>query len=406
MKVLFFSDHFYPEPSAPAAHVYERATLWVAAGHEVTVLTSAPNFPEGKVYAGYKNAWRSVEVLQGIRVVRVKTFITRNEGFFLRILDYLSYCLSASVHAWREARPDVVVSTSPHLFIAVAGAVHALLRRLPHVMEVRDLWPATIAATGSMGRGTVYRMLERLELWLYRRSERVILLTPAFERDLRSRHVPAEKLRVVINGANLALFRPRPRDEDLARQLGLQGRFVIGYLGTLGLTHDLGNAIRAAHLLKDVPVTFLFVGVGAAKAELERMVEETGLTNVKFVPRQAKEEMPRYWSVCNAALVHLKDDPVFGTVIPSKIFESMAMGLPIVYVGPEGEGPAIVRKAGAGLVVRPGDPAALAEAVRSLGGDPHRCQELAAASLAAAPMYSREHQAEATLAVLAEAAQS
>src|SRR5262245_16123950 len=170
MNILFFSDHFRPEPSAPAAHVHERAKLWVTWGHRVTVLTSAPNFPEGKVYSGYRNRWRGVEMMDGIRVVRVKTFITRNEGFLLRTLDYLSYCLCASLFAWFEERPDVIISTSPHLFIAVAGVVHGRLRGVPHVMEVRDLWPASIAANASMRKGWIYRLLESLELWLYRKS--------------------------------------------------------------------------------------------------------------------------------------------------------------------------------------------------------------------------------------------
>ena len=146
LKILFLSDHFYPEPSAPAAHVFERAALWVSEGHSVTVVTSAPNFPEGRVFPGYRNSWRTRETLKGIRVVRVKTYMARNEGSFRRTLDYLSYMVSSFLFAFGEERPDVVVSTSPHLFVAVAGVMHASLRRVPHVFELRDLWPATIAA--------------------------------------------------------------------------------------------------------------------------------------------------------------------------------------------------------------------------------------------------------------------
>jgi putative colanic acid biosynthesis glycosyltransferase WcaI len=404
MHILFFSDHFRPEPSAPAAHVHERAKLWVAWGHRVTVLTSAPNFPEGKVYPGYRNRWRTVEMVDGIRVVRVKTLITRNEGFLLRILDYLSYCLCASLFAWFEERPDVIISTSPHLFIAVAGVVHGGLRRVPHVMEVRDLWPATIAATGSMRKGWVYRRLESLELWLYRKSAMIIPLTRAFEHDLLGRGVPARKIEVVVNGANLELFSPRPPDPEIRRAYNLADRFVIGYLGTLGLTHGLENVILAAERLRETRVTFYFVGVGADKAHLEDLVAARGLSNVVFAPRQLKEEMPRYWSVCDASLIHLKDDPVFSTVIPSKIFESMAMGLPIIFVGPTGEGSEIVTEAEAGIAVAPGRPEALADAALALATDPVRCLGLAKHSLAAAPKWSRERQARDTLSVLSRAA--
>jgi glycosyltransferase involved in cell wall biosynthesis len=271
-------------------------------------------------------------------------------------------------------------------------------------MEIRDLWPATIAATGSMGKGWVYRRLEALELWLYRSSAKIISLTRAFERDLVSRGIPAGKVEVVVNGANLELFSPRPRDSEVERSYHLAGRFVIGYLGTLGLTHGLENVIAAAEQLRGTRVTFFFVGVGADKAHLEELVSARSLSNVVFAPRQLKEEMPRYWSVCDASLIHLKDDPVFSTVIPSKIFESMAMGLPILFVGPRGEGSEIVAETGAGIVIPPGRPAALAEAALDLGNNPARCRALGEKSLVAAPRWSRERQARDTLSVLTRAA--
>src|ERR1700760_4560946 len=210
MRILFFSDHFLPEPSPAAAHVYERAKLWVAAGHAVTVLCSAPNFPEGKVFPGYRNAMRRVEVLDGIRVVRIITYITANEGVVRRTLDYLSYMVSAFLAAWFEERPDVIISTSPHLFVPTAGVLHALLRRVPHVFEIRDLGPASIAATNALGGASrALRTLERLELFLYRHSARILALTPAFKTDLIRRGISGDKIDVVINGANPDVFRRR-----------------------------------------------------------------------------------------------------------------------------------------------------------------------------------------------------
>lgn len=404
MKILFFSDHFLPEPSAPAAHVFERARLWAQWGHRVTVICAAPNFPEGRVYPGYVNAWRAVEVIEGIRVVRVKTFIVPNEGFFWRVLDYASYMLSSLFFGLFEKRPDVVISTSPHLFVAMAGVGYTMLRRLPHVLEVRDLWPATIAAVTSMRRGLIYRGLEALEGFLYRRSSRVLSVSPAFVEHLRSRGARPERIDVVINGANLDLFRPRPRDPEIAARYGLEGRFVIGYLGTLGLAHGLDNVLEAARLLRDERVTFFFVGVGAAKAGLQQRARELSLENVVFAPRQEKEEMARFLSVCDVSLVHLKDAELFSKVIPSKIFEAMAMGLPVLYVGPEGQGSGIVRRHEAGLCLAPGDPHALARAAERLAGSPDLLADLARNSLAAAPSYSRERQARDTLSVLHKAA--
>jgi len=403
MRVMFFSDNFKPECCPPACHVYERARLWVERGHAVTVMTTAPNFPEGKVYPGYKNQWRRVENMDGVRVVRVKTFVARNEGFLLRVLDYMSFMVSGFFFALFEKRPDVVISTSPQLFTPVAGVFYSMLRRVPHVFELRDLWPASILATGAMKPGRLYKMLERLELFLYRRSARVESLTHSYKDDLIRRGIPADKIDVVITGVNLELFWPRPRDREIERALGLEGRFVVGYLGTLGMAHGLHNIVHAAELLKDTPITFLLVGAGADVERVTKLAEERGLTNIVFVPRQAKEDVARYLSVCDAALVHLRDADLFRTVIPSKVFECMAMGLPVVYVGPDGEGSGIVRSHGAGLMVRPEDPAALAQAVTDLMQDDGLRRACGSNGLAAAPQYSREKQAQGTLEVLLRA---
>lgn len=405
MKILFFSDHFYPEPSAPAAHVYERAAIWVREGHSVTVVTSAPNFPEGRVFPGYRNAWRVRETLQGIRVVRVKTYMARNEGSFRRTLDYVSYMMSSFLFAFAEERPEIVVSTSPHLFVAIGGVLHARLRGVPHVFELRDLWPATIAANTGVGQGRAYRLLEHIELWLYRRSARIMAFTEAYRRDLIRRHIPAEKIDVVINGANLSMFKPaEQRDAALIAELKLEGKFVVGYIGTLGLSQGLDNVIAAADLLRASNVVFMFVGVGAVRDSLIAETQRRGLDNVIFVPRQKKEDVPRFWSVCHVSLVHLKDDPVFATVIPSKIFESMAVGLPMIYCGPRGEGSDIVERHDAGLFVPAADAAGLAAAARELSDNPARLASVASNSKASAHLYSREQQAASSLQVFRKAA--
>jgi colanic acid biosynthesis glycosyl transferase WcaI len=335
----------------------------------------------------------------------VLTYICANEGTIRRTLDYLSYAVSAFLMAWREQRPDVVISTSPHLFVPLAGVLHARLRRVPHVFEIRDLWPASITATQALAGATfLLRMLEKLELFLYRRSARILALTPAFKTDLVRRGISGEKVDVVINGANLDLFRPgMARDTETEARFGLNNRFVVGYLGTLGLAHGLENVVDAAERLRGTEVTFLFVGVGAAKADLEALVRRRGLDNVVFAQRQEKAAMPRFWSVCDASLVHLRAAPLFETVIPSKIFEAMAVGVPTIYAAPRGEGSRIVERHDAGIVVPPMDPAALASACLSLARDPPLRARLGSAAALAAPLYSRTRQAEDSLAVLQRA---
>lgn len=401
MKILFLSDNFPPETNAPAARTYEHAVRWVRAGHQVTVITCAPNFPEGVVHPGYKNYFHHVEVMSGIRVVRVKTYITANEGFLRRTLDYMSFMLSSVLAGLFEKRPDVLVATSPQFFCACAGWLLSVLRGLPFVFELRDLWPATILAVGAMKRGCVIRLLEWIELFLYRHADGIVSLTEAFKKDLVSRGIPETKIAVITNGADLQHFIPVMKDTDLASQIEVNGKFVVGYIGTHGLTHGLETVLEAAKLLKDEPsIVLMFVGAGADKAHLQQKAQQEGISNALFLQHQPKDRMSRLWSVCDLALIPLKNQEVFRAVIPSKLFEAMAMGVPIVMSIPEGEATEVLKKCGAGVVVPPENPAAMAEAIRCLMHDNVQRASLGANGIRTAGHYSREKQAHIMLSVL------
>ena len=402
MQILFLSDNFPPEGNAPATRLYEHAIRWVHAGHAVTVITGAPNFPEGKLYAGYRNRWHHVESIDGIRVVRVKTYITANEGFVRRTLDYMSFMVTGFFAGLFERRPDVVVATSPQFFCAIAGWALSVARWRPFVFELRDLWPASIVAVGAMQRSRTIRLLEKIELFLYRRATAVIAVTESFREDLVARGIARDKIQVVINGVDLQRYHPQPRDAVLAAQYQLEGKFVAGYMGTHGMAHALGKVLDAAELLRDrEDIAFFFAGSGATRAELEHRVAEHKLANVRLIPRQPKERMPALWSLCDLAIVPLRNNPVFASVIPSKIFESMGMGVPILMSLPEGEASAIVRHTGSGVCVPPEDPPALAAAITHLADNPAEMKTLRAAAWAAAPNYSRDMQAARMLAILA-----
>lgn len=403
LRILFLSDNFPPETNAPATRLHEHATRWVRAGHEVTVITGAPNFPEGKLFDGYKNRWRQVEMIDGIRVVRVKTYITANEGFIKRTLDYMSFMATSFVAGLFEKRPDIVVSTSPQFFCAVAGWALSGVRRLPWVFELRDLWPASIVAVGAMEHSPVIRTLEKLELFMYRRASAIIPVTESFRADLVARGIDREKIHVVINGVDLDRYAPRSRDETLAQEYGVDGKFVVGYMGTHGMAHALDRVLDAAEMLRDrKDVAFFLAGSGAMREEIERQVVERGLDNVKMIPRQPKEAMPALWSLCDLALIPLRDTPVFSTVIPSKLFEAMGMGVPVLMSLPRGEATRIVDRTGCGVCVPPEDARALADAVAELATEPARMKALRAASIAAAPDYSRDHQAAMMAGILAQ----
>src|SRR5260221_2828501 len=401
MHILFLSENFVPETNAAATRVYERAVYWVRWGHQVTVLTTAPNFPQGKLFDGYRNRWFQRETVDGIEVVRVKSFIAANEGIARRTLDFISFMASAVVAGLFLRRPDVVVATSPQFFTAIGGWALAALRRLPFVFELGDLWPRSILAVGAMPPGPIIALLERVELFLYRRASSVIALTQAFKDNLVGRGIAAEKITVIRNGVDLQRYEPQARDLSRAASLGIVDKFIVGYVGTHGLAHDLGNVLAAAEQVRDGrPIAFLLVGAGAEREKLVAEARRRALANVIFVPMQPKDAMASIWSLCDVALVHLKNSPAFSEVIPSKMFEAMAMGLPILLVSPAGEASRILAEDGAGIWIPAGDPAALVGAVGRLFEQVALRRQLTERCLAAATHQTRERQAELFIAAL------
>ena len=401
MNILFLTDNFPPETNAAATRVYERACYWVKWGHQVTVVTCFPNFPRGELFQGYENRWHQREEMSGIHVVRVKTFITRNEGVVLRTFDFLSFMATGFAAGLHEPKPDVIVSTSPQFFAAVAGWGLAEIRNVPFVFELGDLWPASIAAVGVLHEGIPFKVMEKLELFLYRRAECIVALTYSFKENLSARGTPRDKIAVVINGVALSRYNPRPRDQELAEAWGLKGCFVVGYVGTHGMAHALESVLDTAERLRHVKgLRFILVGSGAERNQLMTNARHRRLDNVIFVPPQSKEEILAVWSLCDVALVHLKNSSVFREVIPSKMFEAMGMGLPLLVASPDGEARRIVDADQVGIWVPAEDPDALAEATMKLLEDDALRHAYGVRSLAAAPLHTRERQARQMMEVL------
>ncbi|AZQ85448.1 glycosyltransferase WbuB [Colwellia sp. Arc7-635] len=399
MHILFLTDNFPPEGNAPATRTYEHAREWVKLGHKVTIITGAPNFPEGKVFDGYKNRWYSKSELDGIEVRRVKTYITANEGFAKRILDFMSFMVTSFFAGIFVKKPDVIVGTSPQFFTAVSAWALSAIRFKPFVFELRDIWPASITAVGAMGRSLPIRILEKIEVFLYWRADKIISVTHSFKKELIERGVDGNKIDVVLNGVDLSKYEPAPKkDEGFAEQYDLTDKFVVGYVGTHGLAHSLDKIVEAAELLVDLnDVRILFAGGGAAKAEVEALVKEKGLSNVTLIPRQQKELMPKLWSLCDISLISLKDTELFKTVIPSKIFESMGMGLPMIMTSPIGEATTILTESHSGIIVKPESPEDVARVIRELYQDRTRLDKLATSSAKAAQIYDRKQLAESML---------
>ena len=388
VHVLFLTDNFPPEVNAPASRTFEHCREWVKAGHRVTVITCAPNFPKGKVFDGYRNKLWQRETMEGIEVVRVWSYITANEGFVRRILDYQSYMVSAIVASLFIRKVDVIVGTSPQFFTACAAYVASRLKFRPYIFELRDLWPETIKAVGAMKNARAIELLEKLELFLYRKSAKVISVTKSFKKNLISRGIDGSKIEIVTNGVDISQFTPRPKDEALTKQLGLEGKFVAGYIGTHGLCHGLETLVAAAERLRGTGIVFLFLGDGARKQFLRDMAAEKKLDNVVFIDSVPKAEVPRYWSILDVSVIHLQKAELFTTVIPSKLFESMGMGLPVLH-GVEGESARIVRDENAGIPFEPENADALVAALRRLKENPAELAQFKASCLKGAQNYDR-----------------
>lgn len=351
MKILFITDNFPPEVNAPATRTYEHCRQWVEAGAEVTVITCAPNFPQGKVYAGYRNRPYGKEIVDGIEVVRVWSYITANEGFVKRTLDYLSFAVASSLAGMFQAA-DIIVATSPQFFTTFAGFGLSKLKRLPWVFELRDLWPESIRTVGAMQESRILDWLEKVELALYRDADMVVALTDAFRNKLIDRGIDPAKIKVVTNGANLELYQPCRKNQELVARLGLEGKFVVSYIGTHGMAHSLEFIVSALTEVDDPDIHFLFVGDGARKKEIVKLAGDRQLANATFLPPVSKDLVPEYLSISDVALVPLLKSETFKTVIPSKIFEAAAMRKPIL-LGVEGQAQEIVERYGAGRCFEP-----------------------------------------------------
>jgi glycosyltransferase involved in cell wall biosynthesis len=380
LRLLFFSHYFPPEGNAPASRTYEMCRRWVREGHQVTVITSAPNHPHGVLYPGYKNRLISRQVVDGIDVVRVWTFLAANKGKKRRALNFLSYMLTAIFVGLFVKRPNLVIATSPQFFCGWAGVVVSFLRKLPFVLEIRDIWPESIVAVGAMKKRLPLRILEWLERRMYASAKRIVTVGEGYRDRLVERGVPPEKLSVVTNGVDEEIFIPRAGDPALRDRYALNGSFVCAYIGTVGMACGLDVVLRAGDALRRKgrsDIKFLIVGDGAEKAELERKARELRLKNVIFAGMHDKQSMPAFLATADACLVHLRKQRLFESVLPSKIFEAAGMGKPIV-LGVEGYAAGLIRKLGAGVCIVPEDADGLVQAVERLADDRRFASELGA----------------------------
>lgn len=355
MKILFLTDNFPPEVNAPATRTYEHCKKWVELGYEVTVITCFPNFPKGKIFDGYKNSLYKSEIIEGIKVIRVWSFITENNGFFKRILDYISYSIS-SFMVGIFVKTDLIIATSPQFFTAISGRLLSLCKRKKWVMEVRDLWPDSIVAVGSLTKTSmIFKILKRLENHLYKSANKIIVVTDSFKDYLtNSQKIKENKIGVFKNGviSDNYIYPDKKELKKLKTKLNLEGKIIISYIGTHGLAHGLKFILDSISKIEDAKYHFLFIGDGAEKNNLIRFSKESNISNCTFLDSIPKKEISKYIGISNYALVNLKKSDEFKNVIPSKIFENIAMYKPIL-LGVEGESKLLIEQYKVGIAFEP-----------------------------------------------------
>ena len=370
MNITYLCQYFVPEPGAPSARLYELSRVWVESGHNVTILTGMPNHPTGEIAAEYRGKWFAEEQLDGIRVLRSWLFATPNEGVFKKSLGHISFMLSVLVSGMpRMGAADVLIVSSPTFFSVFSAYVISRLRRIPYIFEVRDLWPAVFVDLGILTNPLLIRILEFWELFLYRRAARVVTVTESFRRDLILRGVPASDVHTITNGAAVDKFAPGPKENLVREELGLADKFVVSYVGAHGISHGLETILHAAeHLSESKDIKFLMVGEGARKKDLLRLKNELRLDNVIMLPAQPSARIAEYYKASDVCIVPLRNVSLFDTFIPSKMFEIMACGVPIIGAV-RGEARSILERSGAARLVEPEDVGALVDAICRLQKD-------------------------------------
>ena len=377
MRIIIVTHYFPPETGAPQARLSGLAAAWAADGDDVTVLTGMPNHPTGVMPPEYRGAIRRRERRDGYRVLRTWLYATPNEGIARKTIGHLSFMLSSVLLGVRSSGPaDVIVVSSPTFFSIGAAWLLARLKRARLVVEVRDLWPAIFTELGVLTNRRLIRLLERLELAAYAAADIVIVVSDGFRANLIARGVPADKVHTIRNGVRPGEFDPAtPADAQLRARLGANANdCLVLYAGTHGISQGLTSVADAAADLTEEPIWFAFVGDGADKQRLQDRVAEHRLRNVTLLPSLPHEQVPALLAAADICLVPLRDVPLFSSFIPSKMFEYLAAGKPVVGAL-AGEAAQILREAGA-WVVPPADSEALAAAIRPLAADPQRRQAM------------------------------
>ncbi len=374
MRILYLTQWYLPEPATLQA---ELAGQLRDGGHRVTVLTGFPNYPAGRLYPGYRQRLWQRETIDGIDVLRVPIFPDHSGSAVRRAWNHASLALSTLTLApWLLDRFDVIYGARP-ITLGASARWLSLLRGRPFVLEITDMWPEVLADTELLHRPRLISAIGRYCRWVYRKATGIRVDTPGFRENLIAKGVPAGKIHFVPDWVDTSLYRPRSRDFELGRRLGLLGRFNVWHAGTVGLSQQLETLLDAAEvLLRERPdVQFVFSGGrGVERDRLEALARSRGLTNCRFLGFIPFEELADTFAWADVMFVQLRDTPLSRITIPHKVYAYLSAGRPIL-AAVEGDTAELVRRHNAGVVCRPCDSAAIVAAIRGLVEMPDKLRD-------------------------------
>ena len=362
-NILFLSHYFPPEVNAPANRTFEHAKIWIDNGVNLTVITNNPHHPRGEIFPGYENR-NNVEMIEGITVVRVSAYVTANSGFSKRILNYILFMLRAIWYGRNFKNIDLIYATSPQFFCGIAGAILSKILGKPFILEIRDIWPESIISVGILKNGIIIRALEGLEKWMVHCADGVVVVTEGIERHIRA--LGYNQVTMVPNGVLLSKFRinPKPTKGEM---------IVVAYFGTIGMAHNVENIVEAARHLKDVQnIKFIIAGDGSERENIRRLCLD--LDNVTLYPLLSRKELLLLFDEIDVGIVSLKDNKLFQGALPSKMFEYLAMGKPVILSLPEGEATQLIMKNNCGVIIQPENDTDLVHAIKQYADDPKLMQ--------------------------------
>jgi glycosyltransferase involved in cell wall biosynthesis len=406
LDVLYFHQYFATRRRSTATRSYELARRLVERGHRVTIVSRDTRMLEAGRDGRPPGRLVARERVDGIDVLFLNVPYANRYPTPVRLASFTAFTVAAGVAGALERRPDVVFASSTPLTIGIAGLATARLKRVPFVFEVRDLWPAVPVELGALRARPAVRSAEWLERRLYDGADRIVVLSEGAQRDLERRGIPAEKLALIPNAADLDVFRPGVVDDGFRARHGLEGRFVALYAGAIGRANGLDQLVDAAAALRTAGerrIVIVVLGDGGERPRLERRVNELGLENIRFLPPVPKDELAGIIGAADVTLTIFAPYPVLETNSPNKFFDSLAAGKPVV-VNLDGWLRRLVEENDAGAWVPAGNPDALATRLAVLATDPEGVATMGRNARALAEReFSRDLMAERLARTLEEA---